>query len=345
MRIKKKPQLVKDLLFTSNIRFTFFKNIAQFFVGALFYLLTFKEINLINLFFGALSFLVMYSSIYLFNDLMDLESDRKRKDKKKYKPIARGDLSINSGISLMFILIIIGLVLSFKLNNVFKLFLALSLLGNFLHSSVYTRFKDKSLPYIYLGKGLADFSKPAMGWFSQTISFVNFPIFIAMLLASFQTFGYYYLTKKRLIIKGKKIQVKEYKSALTISLIIITLMLITVVYTSFKFALVVNLVIIIIITILASIMNKKADSFDINNNNKLYAKVVLLSLLITLFIYILGFPENIDANLNKHTEEIRVKINNNSIQEFNNIINWVKNSHIMSGLTESIYNITIIKIE
>ncbi len=58
----------------------------------------------INVLIGFFSFSFCASSMYIFNDLLDLPSDRDHK-RKKFRPFAAGDVSIQDGIFLMFILL------------------------------------------------------------------------------------------------------------------------------------------------------------------------------------------------------------------------------------------------
>ena len=50
-------------------------------------------------------FCLLASTVYIFNDILDLPSDKKHPQKKKYKPLASGSLSVNKA-KLIFLLII-----------------------------------------------------------------------------------------------------------------------------------------------------------------------------------------------------------------------------------------------
>ena len=50
-------------------------------------------------------FCLLASTVYIFNDILDLHSDKKHPQKKKYKPLASGNLSVNKA-KLIFLLII-----------------------------------------------------------------------------------------------------------------------------------------------------------------------------------------------------------------------------------------------
>lgn len=71
---------------------------------------------------GFFSFSVSASFVYVLNDLLDLDSDRSH-PRKKFRPLASGDLPIQIGITLVPILLIIGIGLSFLLSPEFQLIL------------------------------------------------------------------------------------------------------------------------------------------------------------------------------------------------------------------------------
>jgi 4-hydroxybenzoate polyprenyltransferase len=64
------------------------------------------------------------SSVYLLNDLLDLEADRQH-PKKRTRPFAAGDLSLESGVVLCGVLLAAGVGMSLLLPVVFQLVLAL----------------------------------------------------------------------------------------------------------------------------------------------------------------------------------------------------------------------------
>ena len=80
-----------------------------------------------------ISFSFMASSIYLLNDLFDMPSDREHY-KKKYRPLASGELSIPFGIVLMLALIAGAFLLSTTLSFTFTSILLLYTLLNIAYS-------------------------------------------------------------------------------------------------------------------------------------------------------------------------------------------------------------------
>jgi 4-hydroxybenzoate polyprenyltransferase len=82
---------------------------------------------------GFFLFCLISSTVYLFNDIADVESDR-RHPTKKNRPIASGALPINVAWSAAFVLSIITLALGYLLSPVFTSILALYLVINLLYS-------------------------------------------------------------------------------------------------------------------------------------------------------------------------------------------------------------------
>ncbi|MBL8047002.1 MAG: UbiA family prenyltransferase, partial [Anaerolineales bacterium] len=67
---------------------------------------------------GAALFCLISSCVYIFNDIADVESDRKHPEKKN-RPIAAGKLSVNAAWMAGIALVIITLGLAFLLANAF----------------------------------------------------------------------------------------------------------------------------------------------------------------------------------------------------------------------------------
>jgi len=81
------------------------------------------------LFLGFLSFGWVASTIYILNDLKDIEND-KLHPKKKYRPLASGDISKKSALLLVPFLLAIGFGLAYSINIKFCFVLAIYFLMN-----------------------------------------------------------------------------------------------------------------------------------------------------------------------------------------------------------------------
>lgn len=78
-------------------------------------------------------FCLLSSSVYIFNDIMDVESDRKH-PLKSARPIARGRIKVSTGVFLFVVLAIASFGLSLWLNSLF----ALTALGYFVLNLLYS---------------------------------------------------------------------------------------------------------------------------------------------------------------------------------------------------------------
>jgi 4-hydroxybenzoate polyprenyltransferase len=78
-------------------------------------------------------FCLASSSVYVFNDIMDAESDRSH-PKKKFRPIASGEISINQGVVFLIFLIAAVIVLCIFQSKYFILVIILYIVTNFLYS-------------------------------------------------------------------------------------------------------------------------------------------------------------------------------------------------------------------
>ena len=80
-----------------------------------------------------LAFSISASGIYVLNDYKDIEDD-KIHPKKKYRPLASGTISKNSGILIMLICFVIGITSMISLSTSGLLFLILYIVSNFFYS-------------------------------------------------------------------------------------------------------------------------------------------------------------------------------------------------------------------
>ena len=98
----------------------------------------FSKAIILETLLGFISFSFFASFIYIINDIIDIENDR-RHDTKKYRPIASGDLSVQSAILLSLICLFIGGLVLLKLNNQFSLIICLYVILNFTYSYYFKR--------------------------------------------------------------------------------------------------------------------------------------------------------------------------------------------------------------
>jgi len=98
--------------------------------------------GLYNVFVAAFAFSLAASSIYLYNDIEDIEQDRKHPEKSK-RPIASGDVQLSDAYLLMFVLNILSFVLALTLSLKAVFVISLYLLINIFYSNGL-----KHIPYV-----------------------------------------------------------------------------------------------------------------------------------------------------------------------------------------------------
>lgn len=88
----------------------------------------------LNLILSFFSFSFVASSIYIFNDLMDLNSDRNHEIKKN-RPIASGKFKISDAFIYSFFLLLIGFLISGFVNISFMIVLIIYIISTFAYST------------------------------------------------------------------------------------------------------------------------------------------------------------------------------------------------------------------
>lgn len=143
---------------------------------------------------------LLSSSIYVFNDIADVKKDREH-PVKKYRPIASGDVSIQEGVILGILLIVVSLGLLYYLKPILLVVGFVFLLNSFLYSFKPFRLKDMAVVDVF--SAASNFSLRVMiGWyaFSNALIYktvILFPFFIAGFLLSCKRLAeYYYLGSK-----------------------------------------------------------------------------------------------------------------------------------------------------
>ncbi|MCB0651081.1 MAG: decaprenyl-phosphate phosphoribosyltransferase [Saprospiraceae bacterium] len=108
------------------------KNVLVF--AALFFSLSFLNIQAIQLSVGAfIAFCLVSSGVYLMNDIRDKKADRLHPVKKN-RPIASGNLPVSTALFVLFLLMGLGLVLSFIINQGLFIILIFYVLMNLAYS-------------------------------------------------------------------------------------------------------------------------------------------------------------------------------------------------------------------
>lgn len=88
---------------------------------------------LIQNIFAFIAFCCVSSSVYVLNDMIDVESDRIHK-KKRYRPLAAGDISIPQAKIVFVCLLLLTALVCLKLNILFAVTVVLYLINNLLYT-------------------------------------------------------------------------------------------------------------------------------------------------------------------------------------------------------------------
>ena len=165
-----------------------FKNFLLF-LPAVFGGVLFKENICINLFMGFLCFSIVASCIYIFNDICDIENDKKNPFKKN-RPLVSGDISINNAYTLLILFFLlsfgINVFIGLKLNNYLLLIIPfLYLVLNIIYSK-----KLKKYPIIDVFVLSIDYILRLLyGSFISAVSISNWLYLVVMFASLFMGFG------------------------------------------------------------------------------------------------------------------------------------------------------------
>lgn len=93
------------------------KNLILF-AGLIFSQKIMQEGFVLKTFFAFVIFCLLSGSVYLINDMVDVEKDRKH-PKKRYRPLASGNLSIKTAVTATIFLTVFSLISAFELRTIF----------------------------------------------------------------------------------------------------------------------------------------------------------------------------------------------------------------------------------
>ncbi len=290
--------------------FNLVRNSLLYLTGFSLYLLTYGYFNLIKTIIGLLSFIITYNSIYYYNDLMDYESDKKNKFKRKYKALTRGDITINDAITIMFSSIIVGLMLSVFVNQWFTILLLFLLLQNFLHSSpITTRLFKHNRKVMIVNMFLMQFIKISLGWFALTSNTTLMPSWIIATISLAYVWSYFFYKKG---IHQIKKTFKQYKkTALFLSITTIASYFISLIIYPFKIPLIALPIILILLVLKRNISNNQ-----VNRTFKLMGVTFIVLLIMNLLFLLLTVP--IIERVNNETQAIFSKVGNVTLRIVDN---------------------------
>lgn len=172
---------------------------------------------------GLIAFLFTYSAVYVYNDLMDLEEDKKHYVKwKRNRPLPKGLINKSTAVRVIITNSIIGLLLSLAVNYGALIINSGLLVINLIYSSL--RLKKKPLIGISLVM-CSQFLKILNGWIVNSTNLSRLPwLFIIMYALSY---GFLMSTYKKKFFKsrGQKRKFMLFLGISVLSLLITSLLL------------------------------------------------------------------------------------------------------------------------
>ncbi|KTD25711.1 4-hydroxybenzoate octaprenyltransferase [Legionella lansingensis] len=88
-----------------------------------------------NALLAALAFCLIASAVYIYNDIQDIEEDQLH-PKKRYRPLASGEISLDFAVSMLAILLLTGFILAWLISSNLAALLGIYLLINLAYNHV-----------------------------------------------------------------------------------------------------------------------------------------------------------------------------------------------------------------
>ncbi|VAX10798.1 Integral membrane protein [hydrothermal vent metagenome] len=166
------------------------------------------ESRVVSTFLAFIAFCLCASSVYIFNDLMDLDADRRHPEKKN-RPFAAGNLSILTGLGMAALLLLLSSLIAFNISIGF----ALVFLAYFFTTTAYSLgLKALALVDVFILAGLYTIRVLA-GAFSANVEMsfwlLAFSLFIFFSLAMLKRYSELYNLEQR---EKKKTLVRGYST-------------------------------------------------------------------------------------------------------------------------------------
>lgn len=321
-------RILKDISKFNQLLLNLPRSAIIFLLGLFFYAMTYGKINLLNAILGVISMVIAYSAVYPFNDINDVEHDKKDSFKKLKNPIASGKLKVDSAASLMFLLLVLGFLFSVPLNSIFRILFFFALFFNFVNSSSYTKSRYRTPFFKSILVFFMQFSKFSMGWFSQTLRLAGFPFVIGFVVSLIYSACYYAYKKQMFSLKdfldNKKL------IAIFIFLFIICIAL-TLIFFEFKFLLFSFVILFVGHGIFIKIYGVK-KSFLKLVFHFLYCLVIITTVISIYFYSTSSLPHKLDNLLNNRTEEIRITVENATNSTLTRIVDEIQKVAIIQDI-------------
>ncbi len=269
------------------------KNLAQFAVGLGLAVATFGFVfELWHVLAAAVSLVLIYFASYIYNDIADLEDDKKDPFKMRFKPIARGDMKVESARMIMGGSFLVGFVLSYFVGLQFLATVALISVLNFVYSSPYIRYKSDSSTFA-ISIFLLEFFKFATGWLAVADSFDKLPLlFVASISLIYIVFGRAY---------KKKLTSRELFQDNVISVCAVTgilLFVVSILRYDFKFQMLLSPILFMIVAVPWAIFRGKEKLFERTFYVLIVGTIILFIVAALFYATPLGIFGAVNAKLN-----------------------------------------------
>ncbi len=311
------------------------KNIIQYLLGVVLYLVIVGSFDVFLALIGMAAFVCIYSSVYLFNDLMDIKEDKKKEDKKEWKMIAYGEMSIETAISVMFLLIVVGFFLSAFLNTWFLLMMVALLFLNILHSSTFTRFK-KNLYKTSVNMTIIQFIKYSCGWFALTTNIANLPFWLVLSFALVYNICYlaYKIDFKRAHIKMEKVLFVVMGAVFFFSYF----------YSMFVYSFPLALLVIMVFVIVVSLALKNSSIKIHSMKNRVFMEYVTLPIIILAFLLLMNpvvaaVNSDMSATFVEYSDNITCSIPEDVVDSLDVLKNNLEKYETLDDIKQDIENI------
>jgi len=301
------------------------KNIVQYLIGFGLYLLVYGSFDPLKLILGISSFIIAYAAIYPYNDLMDLEEDKKDDFKKAYKALVRGDLSKQKAITLVFGLPIIGLLIASMVSFWYTFMLMILLFLNFLYSSPYTRLKKKK-SYAVLSIFAMQSIKFSLGWLTFTTDLTLLPSWIITTLSLAYIFGY--ILYKKNVIDMKKTMKENLKIMIPLSVAVVFSYVVSLLIYPFKLPLLIVFPLAFVFLSMQKQKNVVKKTFTLSN----MTVAVLAAIAVTLLLLNVPFI----GLINEGTSDAIDKLGEFTLERVND-----ETYDIICTINASLYNYPI----
>lgn len=269
------------------------KNLSQFAVGFCLAVAIFGyAFSIQKVLLAASGLLLTYSAAYIYNDLTDFPEDSKDPLKLKFKPIARGDLSIKTAKLLMYVFLIFGLAFSFLASRQFLFIIILMLAINFLYTSPRTRFRNSAVGFP-VSIFLLELLKFASGWLAYSSSLNAFPFAFASSMALIYV-PFVHSYKKKII--GFLSFLSNYK-VLFAGIAGFLLFIISLLTYGFKFQMIISAPLVCLIALTQIIYKKEEHLFERTFYAMLIAIAILFVVSAIFFSTPLGIFDAVNGNL------------------------------------------------